>query len=82
MTVANQVHQAALALKERSSRDFVDTVIKLGIRDNMQSPYAGASARTYDKLDVEAAGSYLEHKLGVDPGSFSRACHQYQPADG
>ncbi len=70
MTVANQIHVAAEVLKNRARNDFINTVTKLGIYTNMQSPYLGASARTYDKLDTEAAGLYLEQVHGIDPSHF------------
>jgi hypothetical protein len=64
---ATQTVKAAESARQETVEDFIQSMRGFDISDNFMPPYAGALLRKYDFFDAEAAATYLENNLGIDP---------------
>lgn len=64
---ATQTMKAAESARQETVEDFIQSMRGFDISDNFMPPYAGALLRKYDYFDAEAAATYLEKNLGIDP---------------
>lgn len=65
--VASQTVKAAEEQRKEAMMRFVESMRGFDISDNFSPPYSGALLRKYDYFDAEAAASYLETNMNVDP---------------
>jgi hypothetical protein len=64
---ATQTVKAAESARQKTVDEFILSMRGFDISDNFMPPYAGALLRKYDFFDAEAAATYLENNLGIDP---------------